>query len=490
VAAARLSSKLGLPSLLLFLVLGIVVGELGLPFTDAALAHDLGFAALVIILAEGGFTTRWSEIKGALPPALLLASIGVVIQIALMALFGYYVLGMGIFTAILLGAICSPTDSAAVFSVLRKVPLPAKVRAILEAESGFNDAPIVLLVAVATNWAVYGMHDDPWALAATALLELLGGFALGALVGFAGAWVMHRIALPSSGLYPLAALGWAVLGYGFATWFPSLFHEWLPWLPEHFSGFAAVYVAAVVLGNSRLPHRNATRGFVEGVGWVAQIGLFVMLGMMVDLERISWAAIFTGAAFGAFLTFIARPFAVTMCTVWFKIPLRVQMFVSWAGLRGAVPIIMALVPWAENAPEAAFLFDTTFCFVIIYTILQAPTLGFIARMLKISKGEEPTDLEIEFAPLDTIKADMMEVSVEPGSKLHGVSLREIRMPKGSVISLIVRDGEPFTPSADERIRIGDSLLIVTRAEDRQTIERRLKALSDHGRLAKWKDDQR
>jgi cell volume regulation protein A len=474
--SARIGSRLGLPSLLLFLALGMVVGEIsarfGFRFADASLAHALGFAALVLILAEGGFTTKWSEIKGALPVAILLATVGVGVQVALVALFAHYVLGMGMMTSILLGAITSPTDSAAIFSVLRKVPLPARIRATLEAESGFNDAPIVLLVTTASHWAVYGMDEHPGELIATVGGELIGGLLMGIVIGWFGAQVLRSIALPSSGLYPLAAMGFAVFAYGFGTYL-------------HLSGFAAVYVASVVLGNSKLPHRNATRSFAEGVGWIAQIGLFVMLGLLADAMRISASAAIGGIAVGAFLTLLARPIAVFICAAWKRIGLREQFFYSWAGLRGAVPIIMALVPLAEKVPDADLLFDTVFCFVVIFTVLQAPTLPLVARLTKVSGPNDSTDLDIEFAPLDNIQADMMQVRIEEGSRLHGISLRELRLPRNSVISLVIREGTTFTPHADDRLATGDDLLIVTRAADRGKVERRLRDLSDKGRLAKW-----
>ncbi|PZQ36792.1 MAG: potassium/proton antiporter, partial [Phenylobacterium zucineum] len=270
VVAARLGARLGLPSLILFLGLGVALSALVYDFEDANLAHTLGFAALVLILGEGGFTTRWSEIKSALPAAILLATVGVGVSIAAVAAFAHLVLGLDLPTAMLLGAITSPTDAAAVFSVLRRVPLPARIRAIIEAESGLNDAPIVLLVATATNWALGTTGEEgPVIIAGSILLELLGGALLGAVVGWVGVRALRRIALPAYGLYPLAGLGWAVMAYGLGGWL-------------NLSGFAAVYVTAVVLGNGELPHRHATRSFAEGVGWIAQIGLFVMLGMLAE----------------------------------------------------------------------------------------------------------------------------------------------------------------------------------------------------------------
>ncbi|MGC3995424.1 MAG: potassium/proton antiporter [Propionicimonas sp.] len=473
IGAARLGTRLGLPSLLLFLGLGVLVGELGLDFHDAGLAHSLGFAALVLILAEGGFTTRWVEIKGALPSAILLATIGVGISVAVVGAFAHYVLGLDWATAVLLGAITSPTDAAAIFSVLRRVPLPAKLRATIEAESGLNDAPIVLLVATATSWSLgQGIDGGPVWMVALVILELVGGVAVGVAIGWVAVQAMRRIALPASGLYPLAAIGWAVLAYGLGSWL-------------HLSGFAAVYVTALVLGNGELPHRHATRSFAEGIGWIAQIGLFVMLGMLADPVDVSGPAVLAGVAAGAVLTFVARPLSVVLCLAWFKVPWREQAFISWAGLRGAVPIIMATVPLAAGAPRASELFDMVFAFVVVFTLLQSPTLPWVARLLEVSTGEDATDVEIEFAPLDTIKADMMQVHVPDGSRLHGVTIRELRLPKNSVVSLIVRENEPFTPKPDQIVRTGDDLLIVTNGADRRKVESRLRSISSGGRLGGW-----
>ncbi len=475
IGAARLGARFGLPSLLLFLGLGVVVGYLGLEFNDAGLAHSLGFAGLVLILAEGGFTTKWSEIKGALPSAILLATVGVGVSVVVVAAFAHFVLGLDLPTAVLLGAITSPTDAAAIFSVLRRVPLPPQLRAILEAESGLNDAPIVLLVATATSWAMgTNTTESPVWMVALILLELIGGVVTGAILGWLGVWVLRRIALPASGLYPLAALGWAVLAYGLGS-------------IEHVSGFAAVYVTAFMLGNGKLPHRHATRSFAEGIGWIAQIGLFVMLGMLSEPLQVTWTSALAGITVGAVLTFIARPLSVLACTIWFRMPWREQAFVSWAGLRGAVPIIMATVPLAAGAPGAKALFDIVFVFVVVFTLLQAPTLPWVARKLQISNGEDATDVEIEFAPLDTIAADMMQVHVPPGSRLHGVTVRELRLPKNSVVSLIVRDGEPFAVGPDRIVRSGDDLLIVTNGDDRRKVEDRLRSISASGRLGHWRD---
>lgn len=475
VLSARLGARFGLPSLLLFLALGVGVGFAGFRLDDAEFAHAMGFAALVFILGEGGFSTRWSDIRGALTVATLLATVGVGVSIGATALFVHYVLGLPAPTAFLLGAITAPTDSAAVFSVLRNVPLPARLRSALEGESGLNDAPIVLLVAAGTAWAMGGLPEGgPLVLAGLILVELAGGLLLGAVVGYLGARVLQGVALPASGLYPLAAMGVVVLSYGVGV-------------VIHVSGFAAVYVCALVLGNSSLPHRNATRSFAEGIGWVSQIGLFVMLGMLANPDRFTPYVAVVGLAIGAFVTFIARPLSVTLCSVWFGYSLREQMFVSWAGLRGAVPIIMATVPLAAGAPDSFFLFDTVFVFVVVFTLLQAPTLPWTARLLGVSLADHPVDIEVEVAPLDRIQADFMQVKVPDGSKLHGVTVKELRLPRFAVMAVIIRNGEPMVPQEWERIQEGDELLLVVPALRRREVEERFRAVGRGGRLAGWSD---
>jgi len=475
IIAARVGSQVGLPSLLLFLALGMVMGEsgLGVQFEDAALARALGFAALVVILAEGGLTTKWSDIRTSLGLASLLATVGVGVSIGLMTLFGYFVLGLDPWLAVLLGAVTSPTDAAAVFSVLRNVPLPHRLRGALEAESGLNDAPTVLVVMLASAAAVgHPPVGGPAGLIGLIVLELVGGLLVGAVLGWLGVQGMRRVALPSSGLYPLAALVWSVLAYGAAA-------------TLHLSGFAAVYVCALLLGNARLPHRIATRSFVEGTGWIAQIGLFVMLGLLASPGRIDLQRILVGLAAGLFLTLVARPVSVFASAVWFRVPVRKQIFLSWAGLRGAVPIVLATIPLAEGVPGAEFLFDVELVFVIVFTLLQAPTLPFVARRLGLTDDQSAHEIDVEAAPLATISADLLQVRIPPRSRLAGVEVGELRLPENVVVSLIIRDGRPFAPGEHERIKVGDELLVVTPEAARDRTEARLREVGRGGRLARW-----
>ncbi|GAB3811115.1 hypothetical protein GCM10027605_50610 [Micromonospora zhanjiangensis] len=319
VAAVRLSTRLGVPSLLVYLALGMALGEagLGIDFHNVDLTRSLGFCALIVIIAEGGLSARWSTLRPVLGLSATLSTVGVLVSIAVVGVAVHLMLGLGWQLALLYGAVLSSTDAAAVFATLRRLRLPPRLVATLEAESGMNDAPVVLLVVLLSTPA--GGH--PWWQEVLLVgYELVAGAATGFVVGMAGRWTLRRAALPSSGLYPIAAVGLTVLAYAAGA---SL----------HASGFLAVYVAGVVLGNARLPHRQAILGFADGLAWVAQIGLFVMLGLLATPARLG-EALLPAIVAGLALVFLARPLSVLVSATPFRLPLREQAFLSWAGLRG------------------------------------------------------------------------------------------------------------------------------------------------------------
>jgi cell volume regulation protein A len=475
ILAVRLSSRAGLPSLLIYLLMGVALGEsgVGIGFEDAELAHSLGFAALVLILAEGGLTTNWREARSSMRLGLSLATVGIAVSVAIVAVGGHYLLGLPWELAVLLGAVCSPTDAAAVFSVLRVVPLPQRLTGSLEAESGLNDAPTVVLVTLISTGAL--ADHGVLGMGAIIVFELAAGIGVGLAIGFGGAWVMRRIALPSSGLYPLAILSLTLLAYGSAS-------------AAHASGFAAVYVAALVLGNSELPHRGPTRSFAEGVAWLAQIGLFVMLGLLLSPGRITLSTIGTAVVAGLLLTLVARPISVAISSVVQPMPWRELSFISWAGLRGAVPIVLATIPLSEGVDGAERLFDIVFVMVVIYTLLTGPTLPLVARVLRVTRRSEPRDLDLEAAPLERVAADLLQITISPVSKLHGVEVGELRLPVGASVSLVIRDGRTLVPEDRTALRHLDELLVVTPRRQREATENRLREVSARGRLAQWLDD--
>lgn len=479
VAAVRLSVRSGLPSLLLYLGLGLLIGEdgpVGLNFDNAQVTGVLGYAALVLILAEGGLTTRWETIRPSVAPAAALATVGTVVSIAVTGAAVHWLLGFAWPTALLVGAIVSSTDAAAVFSVLRTVPLPGRLVGLLEAESGFNDAPVVIAVVALTKIAL----DEPGLPVWLLVLEAIGELAIGAVVGLGVGWLgargLREVALPSSGLYPIAVIALAALAYGAAA-------------TAHGSGFLATYLACLWLGNVRLPHGAAVRGFAEGLGWLAQIGLFVLLGLLATPHRLP-EALLAGIAVGLVLLLVARPLSVLASVAAFRVSLREQAFLSWAGLRGAVPVVLATVPWSRSVEDSEYLFDLVFVLVVVFTVVQGPTLPWMARRLGLSGDLQATDLDLESAPLGALDADVIQVRIGPTSRLHGVEIFELRLPQRTNVTLVVRDGHAFVPVPTTMLRHGDDLILVAAAEVRREAERRLASVSREGKLAGWRTPRR
>ena len=473
-AAVRVSARSGLPSLLIFLGIGLALGEsgVGITFDSEELTQVLGYAALVLILAEGGLTTRFSSIRSSIAPAALISTVGVVVSVAVVAVAARFVLQLEWSVALLIGAILSSTDAAAVFSVLRTVPLPRRLAGILEAESGFNDAPVVILVvALASETLPNAEHHPWWQLLLLAVVELVGGSLIGLGVGWAGGWLLRRVIGSSSALFSIGVVSLTVLAYSVAA-------------TVHTSGFIAAYLSALVLGNVGLPHRAAVHGLASALGTLAQIGLFVLLGLLASpdqmLERVVPAVVI-----GFVLLLVARPLSVVVSMLPFRMPWRDQAFLSWAGLRGAVPVVLATVPATAGTAGAEGIFDLVFVLVIIFTLIQAPTLPWVARRLGVTESVQQLDLNLETTPLEALGAEVIEITIGDRSRLHGVELFELRLPPGANVTLVVRDGTGFVPEGRTVLRHGDQLLVVSTAQARAKAERRIRDVDAGGRLAGW-----
>ncbi|MGF0176770.1 potassium/proton antiporter [Streptomyces sp. Marseille-Q5077] len=471
VAAVRISSRSGLPSLLVYLGIGVLMGQDGIGgirFDDAELTQVIGYAALVVILAEGGLGTKWKEVKPALPAASALALVGVTVSVGVTATAAHHLVGLEWRQALIIGAVVSSTDAAAVFSVLRKIPLPSRVTGTLEAESGFNDAPVVILVVA---FSEHGPIEHWYVLLGEITLELAIGAAIGIAVGFVGSWGLRHVALPASGLYPIAVMAIAVTAYAAGAM-------------AHGSGFLAVYLASMVMGNAKLPHWPATRGFADGVGWIAQIGMFVLLGLLVTPHELG-DDILPALVIGLVLTMVARPLSVIACLAPFRVAWREQALMSWAGLRGAVPIILATIPMVGGVEDSRRIFNIVFVLVVVYTLIQGPTLPWLARKLHLGRDPEAADLGIESAPLERLRGHLLSVAIPEGSKMHGVEVNELRLPAGAAVTLVVRDGKSFVPLPTTVLRLGDELLVVATDPVRDAAERRLRAVGTGGKLAGW-----
>ena len=283
--------------------------------------------------------------------------------------------------------------------------------------------------------------------------------------------VLARLALPASGLYPLAIFGIGMVAFAAAG-------------SAHASGFLAAYLSALLLANTGLPHRAATRSFAEGLGWLAQIGLFVLLGLLVDPSEL-YHQIVPALVLGAVLLILARPASVFASLLPFRVPIREQLFLSFAGLRGAVPIVLATFPIVEDVPNARKALNIVFVLVVIFTLVQGPALAPFARWLRLTPKESARDLDVEAAPLDVLDAELLTVAIQSGSRIDSVSVLELRLPERSVITLVIRDEKSFVPDFSTRLRVGDQMLIVTSRTQREATERRLRAVSRRGALARW-----
>jgi cell volume regulation protein A len=471
VLAVRVSVKVGLPSLLLYLGIGVLLGEagFGIEFSNAELTQALGLAALVLILTEGGLTTRWDEVKPALWPGIALSTVAVVISVGVAGAMLHWILGLDWRMAMLWGAVLASTDAAAVFSVLRNLSVTRRLVGSLELESGMNDAPCYIAVVLLAS-------TDPvtWTLPLTLAYELGLGAVIGIGLGWFGTHALRRAALPATGLYPLATVAVCILAFAGGQ-------------AVHASGLLATYIAGLVLGNSKLPHRADTVSFAEGLGWLAQIGLFVLLGLFASPSRLL-DAIVPGLVAGAVVTFLARPLSVLISTTPFRVPWREQVFLSWAGLRGAVPIVLAMIPLSQGVSGATELVDAVFVLVIVLTLVQGSTLGLLSRALRLDPGAKPKEVEVDVATLDELDAELLQVTIPLGSKLHGVYLAELRLPPGATVSLVARDGKGFTPGPTTRLQEGDQILVVTTQAARSATETRIRAVDRAGRYARWKGE--
>ena len=445
----RVSSRAGLPSLLVYLLMGVALGEsvLGIPFENAELAHALGFGALAVILAEGGLTTSWREVSPSIRLGVALATVGVTVSVGVVAVGAHYLLGLPWELAVLLGAVTSPTDAAAVFSVLRVVPLPKRITGALEAESGLNDAPTVVLVTLISTGAA--AEHGLFGLAAIIVFELVAGVA-----DRPRRRLRRRLDhAPRRAPVPPASTR-------------SRCSAWRCWRTAPRPLSMPVRIRRGLRRRARarqreLPHRAAARVLRRGPRLarpdraVRHARPAAVAGP--DRPRDRGA----GARGRPDPDLVARPLSVLVSSLVQRMSWRELAFISWAGLRGAVPIVLATIPLAEEVDQADLLFDIVFVLVVIYTLLTGPTLPWVAKVLRVARRSEPRDIELEAAPLDRVAADMLQVAISPKSRLHGVEIGELRLPAGA----LGRADRARRPDARARgrtvLKHGDDLLVVT-----------------------------
>ena len=446
--AASFVDRLGAPTLLVFLGLGMLLGEDGpggIQFDNYTLARDAGTVALMIILLEGGLLAERAEVVRALGPAGLLASLGVLVTGGVVALAAHAAIGLGWTTSLLLGAAVSSTDAAAVFAALRGTHVRRRVAAVLEAESGLNDPFAALLVIGLVEWSTtdFSTGDGLLLLARQAGIGALGGLA----VGSAGVWLLRRLPLPSAGLAPVITVAVALAG---AVGVSAL----------DGSGLLAAYLIGLVIGDARIPHAAVVRGFLQGAAWLAQLGLFVLLGLLVTPTRVldeGFAPILVAVA----LVLVARPLAVLLCATPFGVSLREQGFLAWAGLRGGVPIVLATFPVAAGVPGASHVFDVVFFVVVLSVAAQGLTLRWAARTLGlIERHSAPRLAEMDSATLSTLHSELVELRAEDLGIGAGTLVRDAELPGAAIIVAIRRDLQIVRPRGSSELAGDDHLYLL------------------------------
>jgi cell volume regulation protein A len=457
VASAR--ERLKVPGALLLLGLGMLVADDGLAlvrFDETALARDVGIAALVVILFEGGLTTTAGNLRRGALPGFVLANVGVVVTTAVIGSSLVLLLDLSWQVALLLGAIVSSTDAAAVFDLLRRAPLPRRVAAVLEVESGTNDPFAVILTVglLATidgaptwiDWLLYGGR------------QLVGGIVVGVVVGAAGAWLLRTVRLPAQGLYPVAALAVALLAYGVGAGLGA-------------SGLFATYLAGILVGRGAPRHRSVIRNFSTSLASAAEIGLFLLLGLLVFPSELPSVALPALAVTGVLLL-LARPLAVAVSLAPFGFSWREHLVVSWAGLRGAVPIVLATFPFTAGLPSASTIFDVVFFVVLVSVTLQGLTVVPLVRRLGLATGRPAWETVAEAAPIDLAGPTMVELTVTPTMAVTDRPLAELPRVPGLLVTTVVRDGRALVPTGETALRAGDlALVAVAEADDAGAVVR-------------------
>jgi len=466
-AASLLAGQLRVPGLVAFLGIGMLVGSEGfgwIPFNDYELERTIGIVALGLILFEGGLASSVGELRPVAWPALSLAIIGTILTAVITGLVAWWLFDFTALQAMLAGSIVAGTDGAAIFAVLRGSTLKRRLALTLEAEAGINDPVAVILVLGFVHWLQnpdYGIED----MALLFVQELSIGAVVGVAVGLAAGRSLQRLRLGSAGLYPVASLAAAAIAYGLAD-------------VAHGSGFLAVYLCGLMLGSSDIPARRTIITFHEGLAWVAQLGMFLTLGLLVFPSRLADVAL-EGTVIALVAAALARPLAVVVALPFGGYPIRERLVLGWAGLRGAVPIVLATFPVIDGVAQGQTIFNIVFFAVVVSTVLQGATFEPFAHWLGATTDEQalPAPL-LESGAVRRLGAEVRQFAVGPGDAIVGHPVRDLGLPRDALLNLVVRGDQAIPPRGSTVVEAGDHLHVLVRQE----------AASDFGALMRrWRD---
>jgi potassium/hydrogen antiporter len=463
IAGALLADRVRVPGLLLFLGLGMLAGSEGvggIHFDDTELARTLGTIALILILFEGGLTAGWSEIRPVLGTAASLATVGTALTAVIAGLAAKLIFGLSTLEGMLVGAAIAATDSAAIFAVLRRSTLEKRLARSLEGESGMNDPVALLLVIGFIEWIQepgFGFADMAGLLA----LKLAIGIVVGLAIGRLAVAALNAGRLPTDGIYPVATIAIAGLAYGLAE-------------VAHGSGLLAVYLTALALGSAAIPARRTVVAFHEGLGWVAQIALFILLGLLIFPSDLPSVAL-KGLALSAALIFVARPIATFAATALAPLNVRERAMLGWAGLRGATPIWLATFPVVAGIGAGEELFAIVFFVVVTSTLVQGASFEPLAKRLGLTTDEPALPRRLfESGRIRRLGGDVIAYRLPPGAAAAGHRVRELELPREALVNVIVRDGHAIPPRGSTELQEGDELHILVRSELREEVEAQTK----------------
>lgn len=464
VLVSKISDRFGVPALLLFLGLGMLAGSDGpggIYFDNPAIAQFIGVIALVLILFSGGLDTEINQVRAVLKEGVLLSTLGVLITALITGWVCIALLDLPPLVGLLMGAIVSSTDAAAVFSVLRSkgISLKGHLKPLLELESGSND-PMAIFLTVGLIQLIQFPQRSPLNLIGLFFLQMLVGAVIGVLMGRLTVWLINHIRLGYEGLYPVLSLALVFLTFGLTSILGG-------------SGFLAVYLTGIVLGNREFIHRRSLLRFHDGLAWLMQITMFLTLGLLVFPSRLVPVA-GSGLLIAAALMLIARPVSIFITLPGRRFNIREKLFLSWVGLRGAVPIILATFPLLAQIPQADMMFNVVFFVVLTSVLLQGTTIAPLARWLKLDAPVTPKRIyPIEYTPVGGFKSELKELAVPPHSPMVGKAIVELGLPDDFLVVLIARQNDFVMPSGGTIIEAGDTLLALADAKTFDEVCQRL-----------------
>ncbi|HJP83986.1 MAG TPA: potassium/proton antiporter [Fimbriimonadaceae bacterium] len=449
VLASKASAKLGIPALVLFIVLGMLAGSDGpggLHFENYKFAQLLGELALAFIIFSGGLDTDWEAVRPVMWRGISLSTLGVAITCGLVALFATTVLQFSIYEGLLLGAVVSSTDAAAVFSVLRarSIKLRRRLIPLLEFESGTND-PTAVLLTITFIEVLQKPDVSGWALAGNFVLQMALGLLVGWITGKAARWMMSNVRLEYDGLYPAMSMAMVLLAFGGSHTIGG-------------NGYLAVYISGLTMGRRNFLHRLSLIQFHDGLAWLMQIAMFLTLGLLSYPSKLLQVA-GVGLLLALFLVLVARPIAVYVALLLARMRRRERVFIAWGGLRGAVPIILAIFPLLSGVPKSEEMFHLVFFVVLVSVLLQSTTLTLVAKWLGVVV---PT---VKGEPLPEAGTELIDVDVMPGSWADGKMVVNLGLPTTALLVLLKRRNASYVPRGSTTLLSGDSITLATRKQD-------------------------